>query len=213
MKIFYFFIFVCLLPFSRIFCQPEADIKLVKYTHDFRFTDGIFMSFEEFKNNAPSIRKFEYIENKNSREKGNYTIRYIDTDSTGNSKTRAARRCFGFSRNGVFYFNNGSSGYYRMFIIGALSHILWYTKYTSLYGDYAADGLMIASTVHEFKEYLLDFETGEKFKFTYKKFKDFLKTHDEELLNELEKSKNKREMIHYFLLKYNEKHPIYIPLR
>jgi hypothetical protein len=204
---------LCLSGFAGAFAQTDTNTYMAKYSHDFRFEDGIYMSFDEFRNNAPSILEYEFTENKNSREKGNYTIRYVDTDSTGKTKTKAARRCFGFSRKGVFYFNNGSSGYYRMFIIGALSHILWYSKYTSLYGNYAESGLMIGSTIHEFKEYLLDFETGEKFKFTYKNFKDFLKSHDEELLKELEKTKNKRDMIHHFLLKYNEKHPIYFPTR
>jgi hypothetical protein len=54
-------------------------------------------------------------------------------------------------------------------------------------------------------------ETGATFLFTYRNFKDFLKQNDEELLAELEKTKNKRDMIHHFLLKYNEKHPVYFP--
>ncbi len=107
--------------------------------------------------------------------------------------------------------NNGVSGYFRMFLIGALSHYLWYNRATSGVGNLLAGSNYLKSTIHVFKEFVLDFETGETFLFTYRNFKDYLKTHDAELLKELEASKNKRDMIHHFLLKYNEKHPIYFP--
>jgi len=205
-------LFVLTLFFAQgLFAQVDSSVSMVNYTHDFRFTDGIFMTFDEFKNNAPSIKEYQLIEEKNSYEKGDFKLRITLSDSAGKTRTRIVHKCFGFSRNGVLYFNNGSSGYYRMFIIGALSHILWYAKYSSGAGDLSPGGIYVSSTIHDFKEYLLDFETGKKFLFNYDNFSDFLKAHDEALYKELVNSKKKKTMIHYFLLKYNEKHPIYFP--
>ncbi|MEI6854242.1 MAG: hypothetical protein WCL06_15445, partial [Bacteroidota bacterium] len=84
-----------------------------------------------------------------------------------------------------------------------------YNSYDNFYGN--TTGLNFSG--NELREYVLDFQTGETFVFTYRNFKDFLKTHDEELLKELEKTKNKRDMIHHFLLKYNERHPVYFPAK
>jgi hypothetical protein len=213
MKIFCCVFALCLLRFAGAFAQADTNTYMVKYSRDFRFTDGIYMSFDEFKNNSPSIKDYELIENKNSREEGHYKLKYIVADSTGKNKTKVVRKCFGFSHKGILYFNNRNSGYYRMFIIGALSHILSYYRQDIGFGGYSAGLPVLYGSVHYFTEVLLDFETGEKFMFSYENFTDFLKTHDEEMLAELEGSKNKRELTHKFLLKYNEKHPIYFPIK
>jgi hypothetical protein len=213
MKNFYFVFIICLLPVAGLFGQTESDINLVKYSHDFRFTDGIFMSFEEFKNNAPSIRKFEVIKNNYSYDESYMVLKAMQTDSLGNAKNKTVINCFGFAKNGVLYFSEGDNSYFRMFIVGALSHFLHYPQ-IKLFGDnYYVNSLTATKSVSDLRVYLLDFETGDSFIFNYPNFKDFLKTHDAELLNELEHSKNKRDMIHHFLLKYNEKHPIYFPDR
>jgi hypothetical protein len=204
---------LCLLCVTSAFSQADTNRTMVKYTRDFKFQDGIFMSFNEFKNNAPSIKKFEAIKDKNSSDESAITLRFTQSDSLGKTTNMVVQNCFGFAKNGVLFFGDGNYGYYRMFIVGALSHIMAYQHNTRYYDDYYSNPSALTFTSNDITEYVLDFETGAKIVFTYRNFKDFLKTHDAELLLELEKSKNKREMIHHFLLKYNEKHPVYFPSR
>jgi len=196
---------------AAIFSQTDTASNMVKYTRDFKFKDGIFMTFNEFKNNEPSVTKFEMIKNKASADENDITLSYNITDSTGKTRSVSGDNCFGFCNKGVLYFNNGNNGFYRMFIVGALSHYIA-TQHTSLDNyDYYREPSMIAVSANDVRQYVLDFNTGEAMVFNYKNFKDFLKSHDTDLFQQLEKSKNKRDMIHFYLLKYNEKHPIYFP--
>jgi hypothetical protein len=213
MKNFFCVFALCVLCVSAAFTQSDTNRIMIKYSRDFKFADGIFMTFNEFKNNAPSIKKFEIIKDKNSTVESDITLRFTQTDSLGKATNMIVLSCFGFSKNGVLYFSDGNYGYYRMFIVGALSHYMAYQHNTRYYDDYYSNPSAISFTANDITEYILDFETGAKIVFTYRNFKDFLKTHDEELLMELEKSKNKRDMIHHFLLKYNEKHPVYFPYK
>ena len=191
--------------------QPDSSSSLIKYTRNYKFTDGIYMNFSEFKYNHPSITKFEANEDKNSNEIGIYTLRTNQEDTTGKISDKTIQNCFGFSKKGILYLNNGNYGFYRMFIIGALSHYIASERDDYPNNYYYGSGAMVTVPTSHSSEFVLDFETGNTFAFTYKNFRDFLKTHDPELFTELEKTKQKRSMIHYFLLKYNEKHPIYFP--
>jgi hypothetical protein len=204
---------LCLLCVAGVFAQKDTSRNMVKYSRDFKFQDGIFMNFLEFKNNAPSIKKFEVVKDKSSFDEGDMTLYFSATDTLGNTKEMTVLKCFGFSKNGVLYFSNGNNGFYRMFIVGALSHFMQYQPSSRYVDDYYGDPSMLTWSANDLKEYVLDLKTGGSFLFTYRNFKDFLKSHDEELLKELEKSKNKRDMIHHFLLKYNEKHPVYFPYK
>lgn len=208
---------VCILVFSLscalgAFAQTDTSRNMVKYTKDFKFKDGIFMNFDEFKNNAPSVTRFELVKDKSSGSDADIYLKYNRPDTSGNKKKKESEQCFGFSKNGVLYFSNGNNGFYRMFIVGALSHFLLTEISNAVdYGYYGYTASINMSTPVT-TESVLNFETGIYFDFTYRNFKDFLKQHDQDLLAELEKSKNKKDMIHYFLLKYNEKHPIYFPV-
>jgi hypothetical protein len=194
------------------FAQDDSNQNKVKYTKDFKFKDGIFMNFNEFKNNEPSITQFEVVKDKTSGSETDIYLKYNRPDTSGNKKKKVTEQAFGFAKNGVLYFSDGNYGFYRMFIVGALSHFMQYQVSYNNMDSYYGNTAGMSFAANDIREYVLDFETGETFLFTYRNFKDYLKTHDAELLKELEASKNKREMIHHFLLKYNEKHPIYFPV-
>ena len=163
-----------------IFAQVDTG-RMVKYSRDFKFADGIFMTFKEFKNNDPSIRNFEVIKNKNTNSESDIVLKYTYTDSTGKIKNVMGQNCFAYSKNGVLYFNDGDNGFYRMFIVGALSHFMAYQHNSRYFNDYYDNPAGLTLSANDVAEYVLDFETGEKILFTYHNFKDFLKTHDAEM--------------------------------
>jgi hypothetical protein len=203
----------CLLCATGAWAQVDSSRAMVKYTQDFKFQDGIFMNFDEFKNNAPSITQFEVVKDKNSGDGTYIYLKYSVQDTSGSKKKMTNKTCFGFSKNGVLYFSDGNNGFYRMFIVGALSHFIQYQPIYGSMDNFYGNTTGLNFSGNELREYLLDFQTGETFVFVYRNFRDFLKSHDEELLKELEKTKNKRDMIHHFLLKYNERHPVYFPAK
>lgn len=211
---FFSIFFVLLLPI--LMATPllaQNDSAIVKYTRDFKLKDGIYQTFKEFKNNKPSLPEFEVIKDKIYGEDGSIILRYPCPDSIGSKKTCEVDECFGFCKNGVLYLSQGYSGYYyRMFIVGALSHFIAFNRYGMPDMYLSPEPLAYVGTTNDYSEFLLDFETGNTIHFNYKDFSDFLKAHDEELYQELQKTKQKRKMIHHFLLKYNERHPIYFPV-
>lgn len=195
------------------FLFSQSDAQMIKYTRDFKFNDGIYQSFKEFKNNQPSLPEFYMAKDNNFIQEGNVILRYPCPDSIGSKKTCVIENCFGFSKNGILYFSQGYSGYYyRMFIVGALSHFIAFNKFGAPDLFVSFEPFVLSSGSNDYTEYLLDFETGKTFRFGYAEFAEFLESHDKELYEELQKTKQKRKMIHHFLLKYNEKHPIYFPI-
>ncbi len=194
------------------FGQQDTLNGKVKYSRDFVFKDGIFATFGEFKQNEPSITVFEVQREENNSGGEEFVLKYAKIDSTGAKNNYIISRCFGFCKDGVLYLSQGDYGYYRMFIIGALSHYMAYNHKPRADVDAFGDPTGLMWSADEFSEYLLVFETGKTFLFTYQNFRDFLKVNDADLYQQLESSKNKRDMIHHFLLLYNDKHPIYFPM-
>lgn len=207
---FSFLVFLfCLIPQL----SAQNDSSYVKYTKGFVFNDGIYLSFKEFKNNKPSLNEFEAIKEDLYGEEGSVILKYPCPDSIESAKKCILKDCFGYCKNNIVYFSQGYSGYYyRMFIIGALSHYIAIHFYSNDHMYISQEPNAFIGTTSDYTEYLLDFETGEKFRFTYKDFCNFLINNDKDLYDELQKTKHKRDMIHHFLLKYNDKHPIYFPV-
>ncbi|HQI69347.1 MAG TPA: hypothetical protein PLT47_01250 [Bacteroidales bacterium] len=199
--------------FISTFLHAQSDTVMVKYTRDFKFNDGIFQTFQEFKNNKPSLPEFEVVKDKIYGEEGSVILRYPCPDSIGSKKTCVIDECFGYSKNGILYIYQGYPGYYyRMFMVGALSHFVAFDKYGMHDMYFSPEPLAYVGTSNDYAEYLLDMETGETMHFNYKDFCKFLENHDSELFQELQNTRQKRKMIHHFLLKYNEKHPVYFPV-
>ncbi len=201
----------CLFSTPALFAQADSSALKVKYTRDFKFNEGIYATFAEFKDNAPSITIFTAQKENNNSGAETFVLKGTYIDSTGKQKTISIKKCFGFYKNGSLYFNQGDFSYYRMFIVGALSHFMMYKQgFHQDFNSFDEPSSLVLNS-DEYTEYLLDFETGATFQFTYQNFRDFLKTHDVDLYQELENTKHKRDMIHHFLLMYNEKHGIYFP--
>ena len=62
--------------------------------------------------------------------------------------------------------------------------------------------------------YLLDYHTGRSFLYGFKNLEDFLEKRDFELYSEFKNltEKEKRKSMDSFVFKYNQKHPLYIPV-
>jgi hypothetical protein len=195
------------------FAQSDGSPQLTKYDKDFVFYNGVYLTFEEFKNNSPSIRDFRVV--RSSQFSGQITLEYdCRDDKTGAMKSCVVDRCWGYAQNNTVFIAQGMEGYYfRLHIIGALIHYFSVEVYSMPYYDYSYGYPTYRSNRRaENREYIIELETGRRVDFNYKNFSRFLLENDKELYDELQNTKRKRKMIYHFLIRYNQKHPVYFPI-
>lgn len=201
MKIFclFFYLFLnVIVAFSQLDSTPVYP--------NFKFNDGIYLTFEEFKKNTPTYTDFEI-----SYRGGNTKLTVAEAVE---SKTKEIHNPWGYCINSNVYINQGfGNKYYKLQIIGALIHYFSIEvdyRYRDFYDPYDPFYSPLSYRQISVKEKLLEWNTGKSFDFNYKNFKLFLEKADKELLNQLETSKKKRKMIYYFMMQYNAKHKVFI---
>ncbi len=194
---------------NTIHAQTDTTGK-IRYSRDFKFKDGVYVSFEDFKNNQPSYSIFRI--NNTSKSSGNLRIE-VACKKSDDGKWCSIDKFWGYCSKGNVYIYQGYASYFfRLQIIGALIHYIGFEGFNYNYYDRNFnyyDYYMPTTAVPNFSEFFLDFETGESYVFSYRIFRDFLKAKDEELYKELMNTKKKRKIYTHFLMKYNKKHPIY----
>ncbi|NTW32639.1 MAG: hypothetical protein HGB12_08455 [Bacteroidetes bacterium] len=186
------------------FSQNDS-VKTIKYNRDFVFNDGVYKTFQEFKNNSPSIKKFS-VKKASPLSDPNYTlIEYSDTIADKNK----LKDCWGYCYHGNVYIAHPYYAYYfKLMVIGSLCHYYGISEILSsnAFGNNMVTGI---SFDKDYGQFMLDFKTGITQIFNYKTFLNFIKTNDDELYQELIVQKKKRQIIYMYLLKYNERHPIW----
>ncbi len=207
MKIFFKYIFVfILLP---LFSSSQTDtIGKVKYTTGFVFNDGIYKTFQEFKNNNPSIKKFTAKKSSPYSNPDYILLAYECPDSLKAHDNCQLKDVWGYTYHGDVYIAHSYYSYYfKLMVIGSVCH---FVGLSSSIGVNPYNNLTIGLESDEsYQQFMLDFETGKINEFNYKIFSAFLKTHDDVLYKELKKQKKKKKIIFKYLLKYNESHPIW----
>jgi len=205
----HFFKYIIILILIPGFSFSQYDtIGKVKYTKDFIFNDGVYKTFSEFKADSPSIKTF-FVKNPSPYADPNYTIlEYVCPDTVKSSANCELKDVWGYAYRGDVYIAHSYYAYYfKLMVVGSLCHFVGLAGF----GSYVpANDVMIGfGADNSFQQYMLDFETGEIVMFNYKNFSVFLKSHDIELYNELMKQKKKKKIIFKYLLKYNERHPVW----
>jgi len=207
MRLFLKFIIVLFLIPCTSFPQSDT-IGKVKYSSDFVFNDGVYKTFSEFKADSPSIKQF-YVKNPSPYADPNYTIlEYICPDSVKTLGGCEVKDVWGYAYRGDVYIAHTYYAYYfKLMVVGSLCHFVGLAGI----GTYvpANDVMMGFGADSDYQQYMLDFDTGEIVTFNYKNFSYFLQSHDLELYQELMKQKKKKKVIFKYLLKYNERHPIW----
>lgn len=181
--------------------KVNAQADSTKYTPDFKFTDGIYMSFDEFKNNCPSI-KHNAIINENIGVQffvGYFTkvekITYYD--STGTVQNLNRSEVWGYSSRGLVY-TLLDNNFHRALTIGS---IIFFNKVQD----------KPFTTNSKYTPYLIDFKTGKVLDYNISNLLSLLQR-DQELFNEFKalrsNSKMKNQMFIY-LRNFNERNPVY----
>ncbi len=218
------FISLTLVCSAYIHAQDIDSSKLIKYTPDFRFTDGVFLDFEQVKNNKPVkkaqlLTTVDYNDNTFFEEVLNKeTLSFYD--NFGQKFDFPSKSIWGYSQNGVL-FKKVDNNYFRITIVGAICHFVAYIttydyspSYYSPYDRYNYYDYRYGNRNEQtnLKQYIIDFSTGKILEYTVPNL-EALFVKDQELYDEYaelrKKKKNKLKFV--YLRKFNERNPIYFP--
>lgn len=203
------------------FSQEKSAEGKIKYTPAFKFKDGIFLNFQQVKNNSP-IPKSQIMTTIDYNAFDFYDKlldnKYITIyDNLGVQKKIDVEKIWGFSDKGILYININDE-FNRIPVFGSISHFIanktfqeydpyryQYQNSRYYYNDpYTTKTVMI--------QYILDFETGKIYEFNVNSVEKIL-IKDPELYEEFSKLSNrkKKKLKFVYIRKYNQKHPVYFP--
>ncbi len=206
-----------------IFGQSDSA-GMVKYSTDFKFKEGIYINFDQVKENDPIPKSriltsvdyddqyfFDHLQDQKK-------IYYYD--KIGTKHELVVKNLWGYSRNGFLYINiNGN--FFRITYIGKICHFVatqttymnsynnpYYNNY--YYSPYQYNPQTYQTT--EMRQYLLDFETGKVYDYNDESI-EILLMKDPELYDEYMalRKKKKKQLKFLYIRKFNEQNPLYFP--
>jgi hypothetical protein len=196
--------------------------KLIRYTPEFKFTEGVYVNFEQVKTNSP-LPKSRIITSYDYSDPDFFDkvfekdiISYYD--NLGNRSDIKTKNVWGYSRNGFIYVRM-EDGFFRITLIGSICHFIASQTTTVYYNspysyNYYMDPYHMgnnSSSSTEMRQYLLDFNTGSVLDYTEESL-EVLLMQDPALHDEyVSLSKKKRKQMKFmYIRKYNEAHPLYL---
>jgi hypothetical protein len=224
------FFFILMIWCPLILAQDDQGKKMVEYSPDFEFNDGIFPNFESVKENNP-IPAARIVTDEDLNDRAFYDKVTAQKDITiyddnGVKKVMRTEDIWGYSRNGILYINVGMA-FHRISYMGSICHFVatvttynpnyydpyYYNPYYSssyYYNRYSYPQSNVANT--DLRQYLLDFETGDVMEYDTESV-EVLLMKDPELSDEYHALRNrkKKQMKFVFIRRFNEKHPLYFP--
>ena len=194
-----------------MFSQTDS----VQYSRDYEFREGIYLTVEQFKADAPVTKQFIVT----SIPKGELDFFYqlteqkkiTYTDKEGKEQTVQTSAIWGYCQNRSVYINMNNE-FNKLNVIGAICHFTASVRTTVGYRDPMSYSYGINNTVDEIRQFVLDTKTNKVYDFDVRNMEMLLKS-DPGLYNQfiMLKKRNKANSIFVYLRKYNEKHPLYFP--
>jgi hypothetical protein len=209
--------------------QPGNSEPVVKYTPEFKFKEGIFLNFDQVRQNDP-IDKSSIITDLAFDNPDFFDLILKEKkiqlfDNLGSRQEIQTKNIWGFSSNGVLYINFRGN-YFRITIIGSICHFVanvtsyndnmypyyggypYYNPYNPYYSPYRGGNSDV-----ELKQLLLDFKTGNVLEYNEESVELLLMT-DPELHDEFAglSKKKQKQMKFQYIRKFNEKNPLYFPV-
>ncbi|MDQ3394291.1 MAG: hypothetical protein M3512_09310 [Bacteroidota bacterium] len=173
----------------------------------FRFNDGIYLSAEEYFSNAPSIKFEESImpEAKYGKFNESQFREIYYKNHQGDYVRLDLRKIWGISVKGVAYVYSGFSIVHEN-DISFLTNTIKKSR-NLIFSEIIYVG-NISMYYFKHENWMIKASTCKTEKITLKKVKENIQD-DPELLSAFYADKNKRKNKHSFLVKYNQRHPVY----
>jgi len=219
---------------------------MVKYTPEFRFNDGVYLNFEQVKQNKP-LSKARLLSSLDYNDRDFFRKLFEQDkiyfyDDMGVRQEIAKSSVWGYSRNGILYIQVQNE-FVRITFVGSICHFVADvttvdSRYDSPYGYYNPYGYYSPysyspyyspysyynpyspyyspynrRTRTDLKQFIIDWETGRTAEFDINNTALFL-TRDPELYEEFSRlsRRKKKDLQFVYLRKFNEKHPLYVPV-
>lgn len=216
-------LFISIFFANNILIAQADTTKLVKYTPAFKFTEGIYNTFEQVKENKP-ILKSRIVTNISIKDIAffekvliNKEIAYYD--DYGIKQSVKTENIWGYCRKGTLYIQVEDE-FNRIPVVGNICHFVanitvYRNRYYNQYDPYYSysSTLRPQQVSYELKQFIIDFETSKIMDYDYQTLSIIL-MRDSELFEEYEalKKRKRKQLMFLYLRKYNEKHPLYIPV-
>lgn len=206
-------VFFLLLPFFPLSVKAQDDSLL--YGGNFRFRDGVFLDYEQFRTNRPVPKKRIISSYDTTRLDfvkmvlSNNTLHF--KDSTGAEMSRGSDKVWGYAENGAAYiYKNGQ--FNRITVMGSICHFTSMETQYMYTGSPTPYGSAYGTPVQQMVQLVLDVKTGTVSQFSVEVMQKLLER-DPVLHKEFMalKKKKKKQSIFIYLRKYNEKHPLKFP--
>lgn len=194
--------------------QPASKVA---YTRDFEFKEGIYLTVEQFENNTPILK--ESIVSTQSKTQIDFLSQELELktitykDSAGVEQKVETSTLWGYNQNRTIYINFNRE-FNRVNLIGTLSLFSGLVVQTPMRNEPLGDMYAIEPTFTELRQFIFDTQSNKIYDFTSKNMELLLKP-DAELYAQFVKLKKraKADSIFIYLRKFNEKHPLYLPLK
>lgn len=200
-------------------------LKKVPYNSDFRFKEGIYLNFDQVKNNRP-LAKSRIIADIDPDD-----VRFFDValsgktfsyyDDLGMKRDVAVKSIWGFSRNGKLYLRMNDT-YNPISYVGSICHFIAnITVYQPSYYDpyyynqyyyYRNWNTANQPTSTEMRQFIMDFSTGKILDYDEDNL-EVLFMRDPQLHDEYAalSKKKKDQMKFFYIRKFNDRNPLMIP--
>lgn len=218
-------ILTLILILTPIFTWAQAD-SLALLTKNFKFSDGIYLSYDDFKSNAPSLSWDSTYSRLHTNPQNFVTL--VDTIHLKTHNTDSLHSIWGFSLGGIPYINlkqKNEAGLKKYVGIRVRGNICYYsteeiyereetiTAYNPLTGVPFREGEVTTQTIAQ-KPFMLSFETGEQLEFTSDNFVEWIKE-DVQLVKTVMNLpfEDRNDKLFKCLLIYDDRNPVYVPAR
>jgi len=215
------------LAWSNILFAQVDTTGLVRYTPEFRFTDGFYINFSQVRTNHPVLKSrilttVDY--NDESFFKQILDEKKISFyDESGAKQEFQTSKIWGFAKNGNLYIRVGNE-FNRIIVVGSICHFIadvstynpsYYNPYIYDYYSYPYSYPYYNSSAYETKEmkqFLLDFNTGKIYDYEVKSV-EILLMKDTSLYEEYMNlsNKKKKQLKFMYVRRFNERNPLYLP--
>lgn len=193
-----------------------AQTDDIAYSRDYEFTEGLFLTIDQFKNNDP-ILKSSII---SAIPKGQLDFlkqvleqkSFVYKDSAGNEQRIETSGIWGYCQNRSVCINFNKQ-FNKLNVIGTLCHFTAMVAVSVGFRDPMGfnSGL---NSIDELQQFVFDTQTDKVLDFNVKNMEILLKS-DSELYTQFMalKKRKKADSVFVYLRKLNEKHPLYLPVK
>lgn len=213
-RIFYILL-LSLLHITTVNAQNDS----IKYSVDFKFDDGLFLSFEHVQSNR-SIPFKNIITQKNILDptilNDLFQQKTIQLFIDGEKRKILTGQIWGYSKNGVLYIKHLDQ-FYRIPSIGQISFFAAQVEVRHIpnvdpwNNSYVARQNSSYSTT-ELQSFLLDFNEGVLYEYSAKNVEKLISPNQELHQNFLSlKKRKRRQMAFIYIRRFNESRPLYFP--